>query len=80
MMRADRFPFLRQTQENLFFDLPKLRPCPFCGSVDVALEGHKRVNVSCTHCKAEGPVSQTSDDPRRAIFEAVFSWNERMAI
>lgn len=50
---------------------PELRPCPFCGSVDVENFG---AYVRCLDCKADGPYAWWADDPSK---EAAESWNRR---
>ncbi len=58
--------------------MPKL-PCPFCGSIQVVVEGHfynhdrHDLNaVTCLSCDVIGPMTKT-------IIGAVRKWNERKA-
>lgn len=46
----------------------KLKPCPFCGSVDVSILMQSL--ISCRQCEAEGPPSDTEE-------EAIAAWNRR---
>lgn len=49
-----------------------MRPCPFCGSEHVVLEGIEFHWVKCAACSAEGPVHKDE-------YEAVRRWNERVS-
>lgn len=49
--------------------MDKLKPCPFCGSVDLTNNGHF---VECDDCGAQGPC--TYPIPNEGIIEA---WNRR---
>ncbi len=51
-------------------DVPVLRPCPFCGSAEVAVVGSL---VRCGTCSAAGPYGFSS-------VEAAHRWNEHIAI
>jgi Lar family restriction alleviation protein len=53
----------------------KLKPCPFCGSLDLEVdhlgdEERPFFVVSCSTCEAEGPISRTELRARQA-------WNTR---
>ena len=50
----------------------KLKPCPFCGSTDVAVIGNddRLFNVECSDCGILGPVSSSYE-------YAVLYWNNR---
>jgi len=61
--------------------LPSLKPCPFCGSLNVGLsgiQGGADSFVTCFHCNAEGPLAailgRLPDAIRR---EAARLWNKR---
>ena len=51
-------------------DLPELKPCPFCGSLAVALVGN---DVRCGNCCAAGPFGVDGE-------QAIKRWNERSVV
>lgn len=50
------------------WETPRLRPCPFCASLDVRVD--RTDTVHCTQCGADGPSATTSE-------AAVNLWNTR---
>ncbi len=51
--------------------MTELKPCPFCGSKEVEMQGNSHHSwVVCDNCSTEGPVAPSQD-------EAVERWNER---
>lgn len=72
-----QFPFLDQLREDVKDELPAWKPCPFCGSRNLDLEGRRSINVVCSSCKAEGP-SVKEEEPRAAVRLAVALWNKRV--
>lgn len=55
--------------------MEELRPCPFCGSTDLACEYDYVWNavVRCRTCKAVGP--QVEMKPRGTRTELIKAWN-----
>lgn len=51
-----------------------LRPCPFCGSVELVVYRRQVFFVQCRECHAEGPVSITSENDARE------KWNRRYTV
>lgn len=56
-------------------DLWNLKPCPFCGSMELEVEENDfgDIVVSCESCFTEGPVAHSKSN-------AVALWNERKVI
>lgn len=65
----------------------ELKPCPFCGSNQVALgySGTVAVVVGCQNCLAQGPIIRINKNlpavqsVETAEREAVIGWNLRLA-
>lgn len=75
-----QFPFLDQLREDVKDELPEAwSPCPFCGSLNLDLEGRRSINVVCSNCKAEGPAVK-EEEPRAAVRLAVHLWNKRVRL
>lgn len=58
-------------------------PCPFCGSVDVDINGQDDLYVTCVNCLADGPAASVGcrgedDDEFDLEREAVELWNQRI--
>ena len=48
-----------------------LKPCPFCGSDDLLIDGHSSgASIECQECLAEGPFGDSHDGAREL-------WNRR---
>lgn len=55
-------------------EIKELKPCPFCGSVDLSADPEDMLLltwVSCNNCGAQGP--SYNDDP----YQAIEAWNKR---
>lgn len=55
--------------------MAKLKPCPFCGSKNIADHGKYNTWINCIDCGAEGPIRgvelwKTKED-------AIEAWNRR---
>jgi Lar family restriction alleviation protein len=54
--------------------MTKLKPCPFCGSINLSEDALRSVSsywISCDDCLANGPTSEVDN------VEAVELWNSR---
>lgn len=50
-------------------ELPRMKPCLFCGSTDVQIVCFENFRLVCTCCRARGPVHGTAK-------AALFAWNK----
>ncbi len=52
----------------------KLKPCPFCGGINITIEGHTGQFWVLCECGAEGPTPSTLWKTEK---EAIKAWNRR---
>ena len=64
-------------------DMPPLRPCPFCGSMDLTKrlkDDESTWAIVCKQCRARGPDVPVSS---KAVYvdntECGYRWNERVS-
>ena len=55
---------------TLTVETPELRPCPFCGSINLGVKLGVPLNVRCLDCETDGPHAGTRQ-------EAIAKWNIR---
>lgn len=56
----------------------ELLPCPFCGSLSVALFLSACPHVTCCNCEADGPSHEARGGNEDAQARAVQAWNRRV--
>lgn len=59
----------------------KLKPCPFCGSDDLEINGSPAMFwVTCNKCNCEGPYFTNRGEVMRSKNKAAEWWNERKGV
>lgn len=53
------------------------RPCPFCGSKNIALWLGPNPHMMCAQCGAAGPIVSLGDDNDAKHLRALWLWNSR---
>ena len=53
----------------------ELKPCPFCGSMKIYVNGDKKYWIACGSCGAEGPTPNRLWD---CAENAIEEWNKRV--
>jgi hypothetical protein len=56
------------------------RPCPFCGSKNIALWLGPNPHMMCAQCGADGPVADRGTDNDEKHARALWLWNSRVAL
>jgi Lar family restriction alleviation protein len=57
----------------------KIKPCPFCKSVDVKIDyiTCAHAYIHCIKCGADGPMSDNLKNEESSGIDAIMKWNKR---